>query len=76
MVYAGSKATKIAEHGGFSDDDANVPILLSNPTLSPNVIKSPVQTTQIAPTILKTLGLDPQALQAVRQELTPLLPGF
>lgn len=33
-----------------------------------------VETTQIAPTILKTLGLDPNKLQAVQIEGTKTLP--
>jgi hypothetical protein len=33
-----------------------------------------VETTQIAPTILKLLGLDPNALKAVRLEHTRALP--
>jgi hypothetical protein len=33
-----------------------------------------VETTQIAPTILKTLGLDPDKLQAVQIEGTKALP--
>jgi hypothetical protein len=35
-----------------------------------------VETTQVAPTILKILGLDPNRLDAVRQEGTPVLPGI
>ena len=35
-----------------------------------------VTTTQIAPTILRALGLDPQALEAVRQEHTQGLVGL
>jgi hypothetical protein len=31
---------------------------------------------QIAPTILKALGLDPRALNAVRREGTTILPGL
>jgi hypothetical protein len=31
---------------------------------------------QVAPTILRSLGLDPEALQAVRIEGTPALPGL
>jgi len=34
-----------------------------------------VETTQIAPTILQLLGLNPQALQAVKIEGTKVLPG-
>ena len=32
------------------------------------------QTTQVAPTILKILGLDPNELDSVRKEGTPVLP--
>jgi hypothetical protein len=35
-----------------------------------------VETTQVAPTILKLLGLDPDDLDAVRKEGTPVLPGL
>ena len=35
-----------------------------------------VETTQIAPTVLRLLGLDPDALQAVREEGTQVLPGI
>jgi arylsulfatase A-like enzyme len=35
-----------------------------------------VETTQIAPTILDLLGLDPSALQAVQIEGTQVLPGI
>ena len=77
VVYAGAKATKIAEHGGFSIDDTNTAILISNPTMAGGkVVKSPVQTMQVAPTILKALGLDPQQLQAVQKEGTSVLPGM
>ena len=38
-------------------------------------VLTPVTTTQIAPTILKMLGLDPTALGAVRAEGTLPLPG-
>jgi hypothetical protein len=35
-----------------------------------------VKIIQIAPTILALLGLNPMALEAVRIEHTPLLPGL
>jgi arylsulfatase A-like enzyme len=53
-----------------------VMMLVSNPSLDANTITGPVQTAQVAPTILKALGLDPNSLQAVRKELTPVLPGL
>jgi hypothetical protein len=66
----------IAEHGGDDPQDRNVPILVSLPGAHwGHVIGAPVETTQIAPTILALLGLNPRALQAVRIEHTRLLPG-
>ena len=76
VIYASPKSTKIAEHGGFSDQDTNVALLVANPELKQGEVYSPVETTQIAPTILKLLGLDPDALQARRMEHTQLLPGL
>jgi hypothetical protein len=35
-----------------------------------------VATTQVAPTILHALGLDPQELEAVRLADTPILPDL
>jgi hypothetical protein len=66
----------IAEHGGFTEDDFHVPLLVSLPSMHPRILKSPVQTAQIAPTILRALALDPEALEAVRQEMTAPLPGL
>jgi arylsulfatase A-like enzyme len=76
VIYASLTATKIAEHGGFSDDDTHVSLFVSNPHLDKGSISTPVQTTQIAPTILHLLGLDPNKLQAVGMEHTQLLPGL
>ena len=74
VIYTKPTATKIAEHGGFSTNDTNVALLLANPALYGDTINSAVETTQIAPTILRLLGLRPEALQAVRQEKTRTLP--
>ena len=75
VVYTGGQS-KIAEHGGAGFQDRNVPILVDVPGLRQGVqINTQVETTQIAPTILRLLGLAPQALQAVRIEHTRALPG-
>jgi hypothetical protein len=74
-TYSGS-TKKLAEHGGFAHDDVNVMLLLSNPSFEPMTITAPVETLQIAPTILKALGLDPNQLQAVQKEHTPVLPSL
>jgi hypothetical protein len=75
VTYSGS-TKKLAEHGGFSHDDTNVIMLVSNPSFSPVTVTSPVETAQIAPTILAALGLDPQQLQAVQIQGTRVLPGL
>jgi hypothetical protein len=73
VTYSGS-TKKLAEHGGFSHDDTNVMMLVSNPGLRGNTVTIPVTTMQVAPTILKALGLNPSALQSVQQEGTETLP--
>jgi hypothetical protein len=75
VTYSAS-TKKLAEHGGFAHDDVNVMMLLSNPSFGAKIVTSPVETAQIAPTILKALGLDPDSLQAVRMEHTQVLPGL
>ncbi|MFE9428266.1 alkaline phosphatase family protein [Kitasatospora sp. NPDC006697] len=74
VVYTGGKG-KIAEHGGAHADDLDVPLVVSGAGTPDHVRDSaPVQTKQIAPTILKLLGLNPEQLQAVRAEHTKVLP--
>lgn len=65
-----------AEHGGFNENDTHVPLLLYVPSLPPSVVKAPVTTTQIAPSILNLLNLDTNQLQSVRIEGTRVLPGI
>ena len=52
-----------------------MPLVVSgDPVGTTGVENDRVETTQIAPTILRLLGLDPRALQAVRIEGTRTLP--
>jgi hypothetical protein len=74
VVYTGGKG-KIAEHGGSHADDLDVPLVVAGAATPQGVrVSGPVRTTQIAPTILRLLGLNPQALDAVRSEHTAQLP--
>jgi arylsulfatase A-like enzyme len=75
-LYLSPTSGFIAEHGGGTDPDVHVALLLSMPGIDARAIKFPVQTTQVAPTILKMLGLDPNALKSVQIEKTPVLPGL
>ncbi|MBA3915231.1 MAG: alkaline phosphatase family protein, partial [Acidobacteriales bacterium] len=74
-IYTTS-TSKNAEHGGFSFGDTNVGLIVSNPAIVPALIKTPVVTSQVAPSILHALGLDPQSLQSVQIEHTELLPAL
>ncbi|WP_295697362.1 alkaline phosphatase family protein [Lapillicoccus sp.] len=77
VVYTGG-TKKIAEHGGADPQDRIVPLVVTpvsatRATGSGKTVSTPVETTQIAPTILALLGLNPRALDAVRIEGTPVL---
>jgi hypothetical protein len=74
VVYTGKQA-KIAEHGGANPQDRDVPLVVSGAGVDRHEVDdSRVETTRIAPTILRLLGLDPDALRAVRIEHTRTLP--
>ena len=73
-IYTGANKNKLAEHGGFSFGDTNVGLIVSNPALKHRVVKTPVLSSQVAATILKSLDIDPNELQAVRKEGIQALP--
>jgi arylsulfatase A-like enzyme len=75
VTYSGS-GKKLAEHGGFSRDDTNVIMLVSNPSFDAKTVTGPVETMQVAPTVLAALGLDPGALETTNIEGTAVLPGL
>ena len=72
VIFTGG--SKLAEHGGFNEDDVHVALLVSNPALDAGVVKSAVLNQQVAPTIIKALGLNPNELEAVQKERIPVLP--
>jgi len=87
-IYTTSNA-KVAEHGGFAPDDTHVALVVVNAERhrdrghdegddddEGHTIDARVDTTQIAPTILRSLGLDPNELDAVKLEHTHSLPGL
>jgi hypothetical protein len=68
-------AREIAEHGGANPQDRDVPLVVSGAGVEGGEVQTGrVETTQIAPTILRLLGLDPNALRSVRIEHTRALP--
>ncbi len=75
VVYTGGDK-KQSEHGGYAWDDTNVMLLVSNPKFEGRTVHAFVETPQVAPTILKFLGFDPNELDAVRKEGTAVLPDL
>lgn len=74
VIFTGG--SKIAEHGGLNEDDLHTVLLLSLPGMQAARIKTPVSNQQVAPTIIKALGIDPNELDSVRAEHIQVLPFF
>jgi len=72
VTYSGS-TSMIGDHGGFAHDDTNVMLLVANPCFKARTVSAPAATRQVAPTIVKALGLNPATLDAVRAEGTQVL---
>jgi hypothetical protein len=72
VIFTGG--SKIAEHGGFNEDDVHAALLVSFPRLDARTVKSAVTNQQVAATIVRALGADPDELKAVRSEKISVLP--
>jgi Type I phosphodiesterase / nucleotide pyrophosphatase len=72
VTYSGS-TSMIGDHGGFAHDDTNVMLLVANPSFTARTVATITATRQVAPTIVKVLGLNPSQLDAVRAEGTQVL---
>jgi hypothetical protein len=72
VIFTGG--SKIAEHGGFNEDDVHTALLVSFPSLDREVVKSAVSNQQVAATIVQALGIDPNDLEAVEKEQIHVLP--
>ena len=75
VIYTTSGASaKKVEHGGFSEQNTHVPLIIAGPRVNAGTVTRPVDLRQLAPTILKALGINAKELQAVRKEGTKRLP--
>lgn len=72
VIFTGG--SKIAEHGGFNEDDVHTALLISNPGLRASFVNAAVSNQQVAATIVRALGADPNELQAVQKEQIHVLP--
>jgi len=72
VIFTGG--SKIAEHGGLNEDDFHTALLVSFPGLEHRTVKTFTLNQQVAPTIIKALGFDPNELQAVKKDGITVLP--
>jgi type I phosphodiesterase/nucleotide pyrophosphatase len=72
VIFTGG--SKIAEHGGLNEDDTHTALIVSLADMQPEIVKTPVLNQQVAPTIIKALGINPNELEAVKKEQIKVLP--
>jgi len=72
VIFTGG--SKLSEHGGFNEDDVHTALLVSNPSLKASSVNSAVSNQQVAATVVKALGYDPDELVAVKKEGIHVLP--
>ncbi|HEX7932488.1 MAG TPA: alkaline phosphatase family protein [Paraburkholderia sp.] len=77
VIYT-SSTKKDEEHGGNAPNDSHLGLVVYTPRdeHGGKVVDQHVTTTQVAPTILRMLDLDPALLHSVALEGTHTLPGF
>lgn len=76
VIYTSSTA-KDEEHGGNAPDDSHLGLIVSFQGIQHGrTVSRAVLTTQVAPTILGVLNLDPELLRSVAEEDTRVLPGL
>jgi arylsulfatase A-like enzyme len=61
---------------GMGEDETHVALLVAGAQLDARQDKTPVPTTQLAPLLLRALGLEKFDLEALQKEHTPALPGI
>jgi predicted AlkP superfamily pyrophosphatase or phosphodiesterase len=75
VIYT-SSTSKDEEHGGNAPDDSHLGLVVYVPGEhhAGRNVDDRVLTTQVAPTILRLLGVEPELLHSVAVEGTPVLP--
>jgi hypothetical protein len=63
-------------HGGMLDQDTHVALMISGAQLTGRTDPTYVPTTQLAPLLLRALGMEKFDLRALHVEHSPALPGI
>ena len=72
VIFTGG--SKIAEHGGFNEDDVHTALLVSKAGMKAASVNVAVSNQQVAATVVRALGHDPRELKAVENEGIEVLP--
>jgi hypothetical protein len=76
VAWVSPADTTPATYGGMQDEDTHVALLVAGSQLTGRVDKTWVPTSQVAPLLLRALGIEKFDLQALHREHTPALPGI
>jgi hypothetical protein len=76
VVWGDAKDRLIASRGGQMDEDTHVAMLVSGAQFANRVDKTWEPTTQLAPLLLRALGMEKFDLEALHKEHSPALPGI
>lgn len=76
IVWISSSDPAPATYGGMQDEDTHAALLVAGSQLTGRVDKTWVPTSQVAPLLLRALGIEKFDLQALHREHTPALPGI
>jgi hypothetical protein len=58
----------------LNEDDVHAALLVSIAGMKPQTVKTQVLNQQVAATVVKALGIDPNELEAVQKEQITVLP--
>lgn len=75
VLWTSPGNTELASHGGTLDEDTHVALLVSGSQLTGRSDPTYVPTTQLAPLLLRALGMEKFDLDALHKEHSPALPG-
>jgi hypothetical protein len=76
VLWGNTYSSALAGYGGLSDEDTHVALLVSGAQLTGRTDPTWVPTTQVAPLLLRALGMEKFDLDALHREHTPALPGI
>ena len=76
VVWTSEGDRSLMFHGGMLDEDTHVALMISGAQLTGRSDPTYVPTTQLAPLLLRALGMEKFDLGALHLEHSPALPGI